>query len=232
MRDVEELGAYVAISTEPQPRKSNLIEIAAKFVRSCSPHADPSIVRTAVGGRAAILVEWLDGAWRCAAWFVPSTRGKVLVVEALVDPGRHPTLPATSFGGQLVELIEWLPSTRDPRAVPGASVIRPSLGASSKRDFVLSFSSDTPDEEILRRAKEVGIGLTRAYLQAIREAQPAKPRGRKAPAKSPSASNGKPGGKPKSLLERIRDELRLPTLLVSHAAAEVERLAGEVVMLD
>jgi molybdate transport system ATP-binding protein len=34
------------------------------------------------------------------------------------------------------------------------------------------------------------------------------------------------------LLERIRDELRLPTLLVSHAAAEVERLAGEVVQLD
>lgn len=34
------------------------------------------------------------------------------------------------------------------------------------------------------------------------------------------------------LLERIRDELRLPTLLVSHAAAEVERLAGEVVILD
>jgi molybdate transport system ATP-binding protein len=34
------------------------------------------------------------------------------------------------------------------------------------------------------------------------------------------------------LLERIRDELKLPTLLVSHAAAEVERLAGEVVVLD
>ena len=34
------------------------------------------------------------------------------------------------------------------------------------------------------------------------------------------------------LLERIRDELRLPTLLVSHAAAEVERLAGEVIVLD
>jgi len=34
------------------------------------------------------------------------------------------------------------------------------------------------------------------------------------------------------LLERIRDELGLPTLLVSHAAAEVERLAGEVVVLD
>ncbi len=34
------------------------------------------------------------------------------------------------------------------------------------------------------------------------------------------------------LIERIRDELALPTLLVSHAAAEVERLAGEVVVLN
>jgi molybdate transport system ATP-binding protein len=34
------------------------------------------------------------------------------------------------------------------------------------------------------------------------------------------------------LVERIRDELKLPTLLVSHAAAEVERLAGEVIVLD
>jgi len=34
------------------------------------------------------------------------------------------------------------------------------------------------------------------------------------------------------LIERIRDELALPTLLVSHAAAEVERLAGEVIVLD
>ena len=34
------------------------------------------------------------------------------------------------------------------------------------------------------------------------------------------------------LIERIRDELGLPTLLVSHAAGEVERLAGEVVVLD
>ncbi len=33
------------------------------------------------------------------------------------------------------------------------------------------------------------------------------------------------------LIERIRDELRLPTLLVSHAASEVERLAGAVVAL-
>jgi molybdate transport system ATP-binding protein len=34
------------------------------------------------------------------------------------------------------------------------------------------------------------------------------------------------------LIERIRDELKLPTLLVSHAAAEVARLADEVVVLD
>lgn len=33
------------------------------------------------------------------------------------------------------------------------------------------------------------------------------------------------------LIERIRDELELPTLLVSHTASEVERLAGEVVTL-
>jgi molybdate transport system ATP-binding protein len=33
------------------------------------------------------------------------------------------------------------------------------------------------------------------------------------------------------VLERIRDELGLPMLLVSHTASEVERLAGEVVVL-
>ena len=35
-----------------------------------------------------------------------------------------------------------------------------------------------------------------------------------------------------SLLERIRDDLGLPTLLVTHDPREVERLAGEVVTLD
>lgn len=34
------------------------------------------------------------------------------------------------------------------------------------------------------------------------------------------------------LIERIRDELALPTLLVSHAAAEVDRLAGETMVFD
>jgi molybdate transport system ATP-binding protein len=36
----------------------------------------------------------------------------------------------------------------------------------------------------------------------------------------------------RQLVEQIRDELSLPTLLVSHDRAEVERLAGRVVSLD
>lgn len=35
-----------------------------------------------------------------------------------------------------------------------------------------------------------------------------------------------------ALIERIRDELAIPTLLVSHSASEVERLADHVVTLD
>jgi type III secretion system FlhB-like substrate exporter len=38
----------------------------------------------------------------------------------------------------------------------------------SKREFVLSFGSDTPASEILRKAKEAGIGLSKAYLYTIR----------------------------------------------------------------
>lgn len=36
----------------------------------------------------------------------------------------------------------------------------------------------------------------------------------------------------RQLIENIRDELRLPILLVSHDGAEVERLAGRIVSLD
>jgi type III secretion system FlhB-like substrate exporter len=38
----------------------------------------------------------------------------------------------------------------------------------SKREFVLSFGNDTPASEILRKAKEAGIGLSKAYLYTIR----------------------------------------------------------------
>ena len=43
-----------------------------------------------------------------------------------------------------------------------------SSAGQSKRDFVLGFGSDTPASEILRKAKEAGIGLSKAYLYTIR----------------------------------------------------------------
>jgi type III secretion system FlhB-like substrate exporter len=43
-------------------------------------------------------------------------------------------------------------------------------GSLSKRDFVLSFGTDTKASEILRKAKEAGIGLSKAYLYTIRSA--------------------------------------------------------------
>jgi hypothetical protein len=52
-----------------------------------------------------------------------------------------------------------------------ASASRGSSGGSvSKRDFVLSFGPDTKASEILRKAKEQGIGLSKAYLYTIRSA--------------------------------------------------------------
>jgi hypothetical protein len=210
-RNVEELGAYVAISSELQ--RGGLLDVAAKFVRSCTPSAQPMIARSSVGGRAAVVVEWADGAWECAVWFVPATRGKVLIVEALVDPARHPALLARGFGGQLVDLIEWLPSTRDPRAVPGSSVIRKSVGVQSKRDFVLSFSHDTPDEVIMREAKEAGIGLSRAYLQSIRNPAPPRARRPRPPEHGMRPPRLEPEPelvRPRSLIDRLREMLKDP----------------------
>ena len=46
----------------------------------------------------------------------------------------------------------------------------------SKRDFVLSFGADTPASEILRKAKEAGIGLSKAYLYTIRSSSGASQR--------------------------------------------------------
>lgn len=51
----------------------------------------------------------------------------------------------------------------------GASSKASRAGAGqSKRDFVLGFGSDTAASEILRKAKEAGIGLSKAYLYTIR----------------------------------------------------------------
>lgn len=58
------------------------------------------------------------------------------------------------------------PAASSGRASSGGS----SGGAVSKRDFVLSFGPDTKASEILRKAKEQGIGLSKAYLYTIRSA--------------------------------------------------------------
>jgi type III secretion system FlhB-like substrate exporter len=72
-----------------------------------------------------------------------------------------------------------------------SSAGRASSGAGqSKRDFVLGFGSDTPASEILRKAKEQGIGLSKAYLYTIRSSGGAsQKRGR--PVKAAAASKGR-----------------------------------------
>lgn len=71
-----------------------------------------------------------------------------------------------------------------PAKTPGKASAKGSAKAngkatgSSKRDFVLSFPPTTPASEILRKAKESGIGLSKAYLYTIRNAAGAKPAGR------------------------------------------------------
>jgi hypothetical protein len=94
-------------------------------------------------------------------------------------------------------------------------VIRKSVGVQSKRDFVLSFSHDTPDEVIMREAKDAGIGLSRAYLQSIRN--PAPPRARRARPPEHGARPPRPGrepepelGRPRSLIDRLREMLKDP----------------------
>jgi hypothetical protein len=62
------------------------------------------------------------------------------------------------------------PSGKPGKAGRGGRATKSSAGSSSqsKREFVLSFGSDTPASEILRKAKEAGIGLSKAYLYTIR----------------------------------------------------------------
>jgi hypothetical protein len=67
----------------------------------------------------------------------------------------------------------------------------------SKRDFVLSFGPDTKASEILKKAKDAGIGLSKAYLYTIRSAGGAsQKRGRKPGAVSaPALSSGRAAGR-------------------------------------
>ena len=69
-------------------------------------------------------------------------------------------------------------ATAAPRAA--ASRAGTSSSSQSKRDFVLSFGPETKASEILRKAKDAGIGLSKAYLYTIRSAGGAsQKRGRK-----------------------------------------------------
>jgi hypothetical protein len=76
------------------------------------------------------------------------------------------------------------------KAAAAAPRGRASAAGLSKRDFVLGFGSDTPASEILRKAKEQGIGLSKAYLYTIRSSGGAsQKRGR--PAKAAVATKGR-----------------------------------------
>lgn len=55
-------------------------------------------------------------------------------------------------------------------AAPRAAAKSSASGSQSKRDFVLGFGPDVKASDILRKAKEQGIGLSKAYLYTIRSA--------------------------------------------------------------
>jgi hypothetical protein len=72
-----------------------------------------------------------------------------------------------------------------------AAAAQPAGGESglSKREFVLSFGPDTPASDILKQAKDAGIGLSKAYLYTIRSsAGSSVKRGRSAAAGAPASS--------------------------------------------
>lgn len=87
------------------------------------------------------------------------------------------------------------------RGRAAASKVRPGRASASqsKRDFVLSFGADTPASEILRKAKEQGIGLSKAYLYTIRSSSGASQRrGAGRASKSSAAAEAK------AALRRVR----------------------------
>jgi hypothetical protein len=98
----------------------------------------------------------------------------------------------------------------------------------SKRDFVLSFGSETAASEILRKAKEAGVGLSKAYLYTIRSAAGPAPKrgaakGRKSSFKSDAkaaykSARGSAGRLEAQFLEAARD------LGLSKASALLSRL--------
>ena len=62
------------------------------------------------------------------------------------------------------------PKGGKPAASSRAAAKSAGSSTQSKRDFVLSFGPEVKASEILRKAKEQGIGLSKAYLYTIRSA--------------------------------------------------------------
>jgi hypothetical protein len=74
-------------------------------------------------------------------------------------------------------------ATPAPKRGRGAKAAAPAKGGAakggagvSKRDFVLSFGPEVKASEILKRAKDAGVGLSKAYLYTIRSAGTPAPR--------------------------------------------------------
>lgn len=79
------------------------------------------------------------------------------------------------------------PKAAAPKGGASSAKASSSSAAVSKRDFVLNFPSDTKASDILRKAKEAGIGLSKAYLYTIRSAGGAsQKRGRRAASPAPA----------------------------------------------
>ncbi len=99
-------------------------------------------------------------------------------------------------------------------------------GSLSKREFVLSFGPETPASEILKKAKEAGLGLSKAYLYTIRSSSGATPRRAGSAAAAPKVGRGRAAAssslegqfidaaidmglaKAADLLERLRSKLK------------------------
>jgi type III secretion system FlhB-like substrate exporter len=82
-----------------------------------------------------------------------------------------------------------------------------SSSGQSKRDFVLSFGPDTKASEILKKAKDAGIGLSKAYLYTIRSAGGA------------SQKRGRPAGAARA---KVASAGRAVTTFAGHEAQFVE----------
>lgn len=116
------------------------------------------------------------------------------------------------------------------RAAAAPKGARASNGAGqSKREFVLSFGPETPASEILRKAKEAGIGLSKAYLYTIRSsggASQKRGRGQGAPAVSDVKATRRGRGSESALETQFMDAAI--DLGLARATELLERLRSRV----